>query len=67
MSIALGWAILPFSVALALGGLWADGGRDTDKHRMHLASQGGQVSQSQRAGDWAQQLQVGHDYKINEK
>jgi len=67
-AVALGWAILPFSVVLALGGVWADAvRREGDKDNVPPSSKVTRTAQSQRAGDKAQQLQVGRDLRINEK
>ena len=67
--VALGWAILPFSVIMALGGFWADRASQ-DTRLQEDASQSTspshkevRVNQTQHAGDHAQQLQVGRDYK----
>lgn len=67
-AVALGWAILPFSVVLALSGVWADSiRRDADKGRVRTDSRTMRTVQNQRAGDKAQQLQIGRDLRINEK
>jgi len=67
-AVALGWAILPFSVVLALTGVWADAARrEGDKDHAPTSSKVTRIVQSQRAGDKAQQLQVGRDLRINEK
>ena len=66
--VALGWAILPFSVVLALSGVWADGARrDSDKSRVHTDPRPPRIDQRQRAGDKSQQIQIGGDLRINEK
>jgi len=65
-AVALGWAILPFSIILALGGVWADSvRRNADKSRPGARTT--RTVQRQRAGDNAQQLQVGRDLRIREK
>jgi hypothetical protein len=67
-AVALGWAILPFSVVLALSGVWADSvRRDADKGRVDADSKPPRIDQRQRAGDKAQQIQIGGDLRINEK
>lgn len=66
--VALGWAVLPFSVALAWGGVWADRSRrEAAKSQRQVDPEAGRTSQNQRAGDNAWQLQVGRDLRINEK
>jgi hypothetical protein len=68
-AVALGWAVLPFSVVLALGGVWADGARreTTEKGADHADSRSPRINQKQRAGDNAHQIQIAGDLKINEK
>ena len=70
-SVALGWAVLPFSVVLAVGGVWADNvrrsadgssGKDQDSGRANKP----RVVQKQRARNNARQLQVGHDVRVND-
>jgi hypothetical protein len=64
--VALGWAILPFSVVLALSGVWADSvRRNADQDRVRPATRTTRIVQEQRAGDKAQQLQIGRDLRIN--
>jgi hypothetical protein len=64
-SVALGWAILPFSVFMALGGFWADRARKEDGLPLQDSPPVGDVTviQNQQAGDHAQQIQVGRDYR----
>jgi hypothetical protein len=67
-AVALGWAILPFSVVLALSGVWADDARrDSGKGRIRTDSRTPRIDQRQNAGDRAQQIQIGGDLRINEK
>jgi hypothetical protein len=66
--VALGWAVLPFSVVLALSGVWADSvRRDADKGRVRTDSRAPRIDQRQRAGDKTHQIQIGGDLRINEK
>jgi hypothetical protein len=66
--VALGWAVLPFSIALALSGVWADRSRrEAEKSQDRMDHETGLTIQNQRAGDNARQLQVGRDLRINEK
>src|SRR5579859_3113975 len=66
-AVALGWAILPFSVVLALTGVWAHAvRRESDKDPVPTSSKVTRIVQSQRAADRPQQLQVGRDLRINE-
>jgi hypothetical protein len=66
--VALGWAILPFSVVLALSGVWADGARrDVDKSDDRNDMFPRRINQRQRAGDKAHQIQVAGDLRINDK
>ncbi len=66
--VALGWAILPFSVVMALSGVWADSlRRNADKSRVHPDASTTRTVQNQKAGDKAQQFQIGRDLRINEK
>jgi hypothetical protein len=67
-AVALGWAILPFSVVLALSGVWADSARrDVGNDRVRSRSRTTRVTQRQRADDKAQQFQIGRDLRINDK
>ena len=72
-SDALGWAVVPLSVALALGGFWADQARKRSDHSTPHSSAGDDrvkgkgVVQKQRATKNAKQLQVGRDIRINKK
>jgi hypothetical protein len=67
-AVALGWAVLPFSVVLALSGVWADGvRRDADKGSIRTDSRAPRIDQRQHAGDKAHQIQIGGDLRINEK
>lgn len=66
--VALGWAVLPFSVALAASGVWADRGRrEAEKSQKRMDHGTARTIQNQRAGDKARQLQVGRDLRISEK
>jgi len=67
--VALGWAIIPFSVFMALGGFWADrSSKDVHRHDGPAQSNSTpeiipQVIQKQHGGNHARQFQVGRDYK----
>jgi hypothetical protein len=67
---ALGWAVLPFSVVLALSGFWAtqkseEPASPEDQHGD--IRHGPNVVQKQRGGKNSKQLQVGHDLKVTRK
>lgn len=65
-AVALGWAILPFSVVLALSSVWADSARrDADKSGDRTEPKSPRIDQRQRAGDNARQVQIGGDFRIN--
>lgn len=62
---ALGWAVVPFSIVLALGGGWADQARRHGEHPDSSSTAGhghvksNRVVQKQRATKNARQLQEG--------
>ena len=72
-AVALGWAIVPFSVVLALGGVWADRARQTaDLGASATSTCSGRgktvrVIQKQRATDNARQMQVGGNIRIEKE
>jgi hypothetical protein len=67
-AVALGWAVLPFTVTLTLSGVWADSvRRSADRNRARAGLKSMRIVQRQRAGDNAQQVQIGRDLRIHEK
>ncbi len=66
---ALGWAVVPFSVALTAGVAWTERTRRNNKKSVGGtgSSKKIRVVQKQRAKDDAQQLQVGRDVRIERK
>lgn len=70
--VALGWAIVPFTVLLTIGGVWADRARSQREQSPSVKSLADQskrvrVNQKQRAGDNSQQLQVGGDFRVERR
>jgi hypothetical protein len=67
-AVALGWAILPFSVVLALTGVWADNARgEGDKNDDPTDSRPAKIDQKQHAGNNSHQIQIGGDLRINDR
>ena len=70
---ALGWSVVPFSIALALGGSWAERARTKREHHTQQPSSTKgpgkkiRIVQKQRAKNNSQQLQAGRDMRIDEK
>jgi hypothetical protein len=69
--VALGWAILPFSILMALGGAWADRARKDDQSESAPSGSNRKkktrIVQTQHALDYAQQLQIGRDIRMVNK
>jgi hypothetical protein len=72
-TVGLGWAIVPFTIMLTIGGLWADQARKAAKQGEPSTGRSAprikrtRVVQRQWAGDNARQLQVGRDVRANKK
>jgi hypothetical protein len=72
-SDALGWAVVPLSVVLALGGSWAEHARRRGEQSESRSpggvdqANGKRVVQKQRATKNAKQLQVGRDIRTTKK
>jgi hypothetical protein len=65
--VALGWAVLPFTIVLTLSGVWADQARrNSDENENRPAATTGRIIQNQTAGDNAHQIQIAGDVSINE-
>lgn len=70
---ALGWAVVPLSIVLAVGGGWAEWARrkaerpDSATPAGSDLSEGDRVTQKQRAAKNARQLQVGRDINVTKK
>jgi hypothetical protein len=70
---ALGWAVVPFSIVLALGGAWAERARaksgkvsqDGDRDRVRVKRI--RIIQKQRAEKDSQQLQAGRDIRFDKR
>lgn len=68
LPVSLGWAILPFSVVLALSGVRVVSvRRNVGKNRVLSGARPTQVVQIQQAGDKAEKLQGGYNLKLNEE
>jgi hypothetical protein len=70
---ALGWAVVPFSIVLTLGGAWAERARakseqiSLEDSRKKDCSKRIRIIQKQRAKNNSQQLQAGRDIRFDEK
>jgi hypothetical protein len=70
---ALGWSVVPFSIALALGGAWAERARTKGEHSVQEVVRGEghakriRIVQKQRAKNNSQQLQAGRDIRFDGK